>query len=103
MKESRQEHPRKAKGNRSALKGSQQNAINGKRKDSADEETRVVSATMRTNGANQIDRPLLLQNRRRKTIGHILRKDLKTVQRLISHTKFKRAAHLFTRINQSKS
>ena len=49
MKVSRQEHRRTAKGNLSALNGSQESATNGQRKDSAPEETLVVSATMRRN------------------------------------------------------
>ena len=49
MKESRLEHQRKleAKENLSALKGRQENAINGKPKDSAQEETLEISATTR--------------------------------------------------------
>ena len=76
MTESRQEHQRKAKGNLSALKGSKESAINGKHKDSAQKETHVVSATMRTNVENQRAHPLLRQNRRRRTTGKLLRKDV---------------------------
>ena len=75
MTESRQEHRRKAKGNPSALTGSKESAINGKRKDSAQEETLVVSATMRINVEKQCAHPLLLQNRRLKAMGKILRKE----------------------------
>ena len=51
MKEPRQEHQRntEAKGNPSVCKGSQENAINGRRKESAQKETCAVSAKMRTN------------------------------------------------------
>ena len=52
MKEPRQEHLRKAKGRMSALKG-KSGVINGKQKDSAQEEKYVVSDTMRTNVENQ--------------------------------------------------
>ena len=57
MKESRQEHQRNAKGNQSALMGSKESAINGKQKDSAQEETLVVFATMRTNVENHRAHP----------------------------------------------
>ena len=73
MKESRKEHQREleAKGNQSALMGSKENALNGKRKESAQEETLAVSATTRTNVEKQCNRPLLLQNRRLKATGKI--------------------------------
>ena len=75
MKESRQEHQRKTelKGNPSALIGSKERAINGKRKDSAQEETLVVSATLRINVENR-RALLLLQNRRQKAMSKFLRK-----------------------------
>ena len=70
MQESRQEQDRKteAKRNLSTLKRSQENAISGKRKDSAQEKTHDVSVTMRTNVTNTRDRLLLLQSRRRKAV-----------------------------------
>ena len=40
---------------------------------SAQEETHVASATMKTNVENRRAHPLLLQNRRRKAMGNILR------------------------------
>ena len=73
MKEPRQEHQRKASGTQSSLKGRKESAIDGKEKDSAQGETHAVSATTRTNVANQRGHPLLLQNRRRKAMGKILR------------------------------
>ena len=75
MKESKQEHQRKAKGKLSALKGSKESAVNRKQKDSAHEETHVVSPTTRTNVVNQGAHPLLLQNRRLRALGKILRKE----------------------------
>ena len=70
MQESRQEQDRKTetKRNLSTLKRSQENAINGKRKDSAQEKTHDVSVAMRTNVTNTRDRLLLLQSRRRKAM-----------------------------------
>ena len=86
MKESGKEHRRKAKQKMSALKGSQEERYQQKAKG---------SATTRNNAKHRRAHPLLLHNRRRKKIGHILQKDSKTVQRLISHTQFKPAAHFF--------
>ena len=45
-------------------RGSKESAINGKSRDSAQEETIVVSATMEANVAKQHNRPLPHQNRR---------------------------------------
>ena len=42
---------------------------------SAQEETHVASATMKTNVENRRAHPLLLQNRRRKAMGKILRRE----------------------------
>ena len=71
MKESRQEHQRntEAKGNPLVCKGSQENAINGRRKECAQGQTLVVSFTMRINVGKWCDRPLLFQNRRRTAMG----------------------------------
>ena len=52
----------------------QENAINEKSRDSAQEETIVVSATMDTNVAKQHNRPLLPQNRRLRAAGKNPRK-----------------------------
>ena len=80
MRESRQENQRKeTKRNLSTLKESQENAINGKRKKNAQEKTHDVSVTMRINVANQRDRFLLLQSRRRKTMDKFF--DKKNSQR----------------------
>ena len=51
MKEPRQDHQRntEAKGIPSVCKGSQEHAINGRRKECAQEQTFVVSFTMRIN------------------------------------------------------
>ena len=51
MKEPRQEHQRntEAKGNPSVCRGSQEHAINGRRKECAPEEMCAVSFTMRIN------------------------------------------------------
>ena len=67
----RQDHQPKAKRNQSAF---QENAVSGKRKDSSQEETLVVSATMRINVEKQRDRPLVLQNRRRKAMVYFIRR-----------------------------
>ena len=64
-----------AKGNPSALTESKESAINGKRKDSAQEETLVVSATVRINVEWRCSHPLLHQNRRRKAMGKIVQKE----------------------------
>ena len=55
MKELAQEpqHKVKATGSRLASKRSRENAISGEQKDSAQKETRAVSATMKTNVGNQ--------------------------------------------------
>ena len=81
MKESRQEQQRKTETKESlpTLRRSQENAINGKRKDNAQEKTHDVSVAMRTNGANQRDRLLLLQSRRRKAMDKFF--DRKNSQR----------------------
>ena len=49
--------------------GSKENAINGKRVDSAQKETLSVSATMKINVEKHCNCPLLVQNRRRTAIG----------------------------------
>ena len=54
-------HGRKAKGNQPALQGSQESAINGKQKGSAQEETHAVSAT--TNPSCDSWHPPVCQNR----------------------------------------
>ena len=61
-----EDHLKEEKGNPSRLIGSKESSVNGKRKGNAQEETLVVSATMRSNVEKQSNRPLLLQNRRRK-------------------------------------
>ena len=50
----------------------QENAISGKQKDSVQEETVAVSATMGVNVKSQHQRPLLLQGReQKKTVKHL--------------------------------
>ena len=56
-------------------RGSKESAINGKSRDSAQEETIVVSATMETNVAKQHNRPLLHQNRRLRATGNIFERE----------------------------
>ena len=75
LKESRQELWRKGKGNLSAVRGSKESAVNGKQRNSAQEETHVVFTTMRTNVESQRAHHLLLQNRRRKAMGKTFEKD----------------------------
>ena len=63
MKESRQEHQRKGKGNQSVTKGNKESALLGKQKDGAPKETLVVSATMITKVENQRAHPHAEQGR----------------------------------------
>ena len=70
-KKLKQEYKLEVKGNLSVLKESKENAVNGKWKDSAQQETLAVSATMKVNVDKQRNRPLLLQNRRLKATGKI--------------------------------
>ena len=81
MQESRQEQQRKTetKRNLSTLNRSQENTINGKRKNNAQEKTHDVPVTMRINVANQRDRLLLLQSSRRKAMDKFF--DKKNSQR----------------------
>ena len=75
----RKGHRLKAQGNLSALKESKESSINGKKKDSAQEETPAVSATMRTNVESQRTHPLQPQNRRQKAKGKIFEREVSEV------------------------
>ena len=57
------------------MKGNQENAISGKRKDSVQQGTRVVSPEEIISVDSQHSRPLLLQNRRHKMTEEDLRKE----------------------------
>ena len=74
-KKLKQECKLEVKGNLSALKESKENAVHGKRKDSAQKETLAVSATMKVNVDKQRNRPLLLQNRRLQATGKIFERE----------------------------
>ena len=74
-KETWREHWRnaEAKGNQLALKGNKETAFTGKLRESARQETRAVSATMRPNGKIYTLFLSFSKNRRRTTMGKILR------------------------------
>ena len=59
----------------SALKGNQQKAISGEQKNSVQEETPAVSVTETISGDRQHNRPLLLQDSRRKMTEEDFRKE----------------------------
>ena len=58
----------------SVWKANKENAFNGKQKDSAQREMFAVSDTTRISVEKQLNRLLLLQNRRLKAMGKILGK-----------------------------